>query len=422
MNFDEALNLLERRQEAKWKLGLSRIEGLLASLKNPQNDTPIVHVAGTNGKGSFCSILASILSAAGLRVGLFASPHLVTPRERICVDGNPISEEDFGSAVGDAVAAEPEEATYFELITAAAFLHFKRVGVDIAVVEVGLGGRLDATNTVSKPLLSVITSIAHDHRQHLGSTLAEIAGEKCGILREDVVCLCGEDAYEPLKVIRRRAYEAAAPLIVHRNNIEPVQSRWEEGLQVVRSASGELLEFGMLGNSARGNLSLVFRGVEELRSQGFPISPEAISAGVRAAHVAGRFDVRREGERFLVLDGAHNPAAMQSFCENWERSPFSKMESTFLISMLADKDIDALLAIAAPRIRRAICSTPPSRRGLSGEELAKRLSLMGVVEVSIVDDPLEAVREWRRSAVRVGAVVGSFYSIGRILSEEGVTA
>ncbi len=420
MTYNEVLKLLDQRQETKWKLGLSRIEGLLAALNNPQDLTPTVHVAGTNGKGSFCSIVASILSSAGLRVGLFSSPHLVSPRERIRVNGEPISEADFARALGDAYEAEPEEATYFELVTAAAFLHFRRVGADIAVIEVGLGGRLDATNAMKKPLLSVITSIAHDHGKHLGDTLGAIAREKCGILKEGVVCLCGEDGYEPLKVIRKRAYEAASPLIVHRAGVEPIETYWEKGTQLVRSETGERMLFGMVGEPARRNLSLAIRAIEELRSQGIPISSEAVAQGAGNVRWPGRFEVRREGERFLILDGAHNPAAMRAFCNDWERSPFSNMESTFLLSVLADKDVDALLRIAAPRIRRAICSTPPSHRALPAETLAERLRMHGVSEISVIPDPLQAVEEWRRSGIRVGAAIGSFYSIGRILSGEQV--
>jgi len=422
MNYAEALKLLERRQEAKWKLGLSRIEALLASLGDPQNATPSVHVAGTNGKGSFCTILTSMLSATGLRVGLFTSPHLVSPRERIRVNGEPISEEDFGFVIGEALKAEPEEATYFELVTAAAFLHFKRVGADIAVVEVGLGGRLDATNAIAKPLLSVITSISLDHSKQLGSTLAEVAGEKCGILKDGVICLCGEDGYAPLKVIRKRAYEGAAPLIVHRPSIEPIESHWEDSTQTVRLETGERVTLAMLGEPARRNSSLALRAIDELRAQGIPVSFEAIEQGLKSVRWPGRFEVRRENDRFVILDGAHNPAAMEAFCADWERSPFSDMDSTFLISMLADKDIDSLLRIAAPRIRRAICSTAPSRRALPAEVLAQRVRSLGVSDVSVVEDPLEAVESWRQSGVRVAAAVGSFYSIGRILSEEKVAA
>lgn len=416
MTFDQALKLLERRQEAKWKLGLSRIEALLAALGDPQNATPAIHAAGTNGKGSFCAMLASILSAAGYRTGLFTSPHLVTPRERIQIDGSYISEEDFGRAVGEAVAGEPEEATYFELLTAAAFLHFRRVGADFAVVEVGMGGRLDATNAIAKPRLSVITSISHDHGKHLGSTLAEIAGEKCGILKTGSVCLTGELEYEPLKTIRRRAFEASAPLIVHRGSLEPLESDWENGTQTVRAETGERLELAMLGAPARINASLALRAVEELRAQGTPIPDEAVARGLRAARWPGRFEVRREGERFLIVDGAHNPAAMAAFCADWERSPFSRMDSCFIVSLLADKDSDSVFRLLAPRVRRAVCCTPPSPRALPAAETAARLKRLGVEEISVVEDPAEAVAAWRAGSARVGAAVGSFYSAGRILA------
>jgi dihydrofolate synthase/folylpolyglutamate synthase len=417
MTFQEALKLLERRQEAKWKLGLSRIEGLLSALGDPQDAIPAVHAAGTNGKGSFCAVLASILSAAGYKTGLFTSPHLVTPRERIRVDGKPISEEDFGREVGEAAAAEPEEATYFELITAAAFLHFRRVRADFSVVEVGMGGRLDATNAIKTPALSVITSIAHDHGRHLGSTLSEIAGEKCGILKEGVVCVSGEHAYEPLKTIRRRAYEAAAPLIVHRGELTPIETDWENGVQTVRGEDGDRFEFGMLGAPARRNASLALRAVEELRAQGVSIPDEAVARGLREARWSARFEVRREeGGRFLVVDGAHNPAAMEAFCADWERSPFARMEASFLVSILADKDVDAVLRILAPRVRRAICCAPATHRALPAADLARRLRGLGVPEATVVEDPLEAVEAWRAAGTRVGAVVGSFYSAGRVLS------
>ncbi len=156
MNYDEALAFLDRRQETRWKLGLSRIESLVAALGDPQKDFPSVHVAGTNGKGTFCALLASILRASGRRVGLFASPHLVGPDERIRVDGRKIPPADLARMLTAARDAESEEASYFELMTAAAFLYFKEQEVDIAVIEVGLGGRLDATN-VLRPALSVIT-------------------------------------------------------------------------------------------------------------------------------------------------------------------------------------------------------------------------------------------------------------------------
>ena len=417
MTFEEALKLLERRQEAKWKLGLSRIESLLGALGNPQDATAVVHAAGTNGKGSFCAMLASILSAAGHRTGLFTSPHLVSPRERIQVDGVMISEEDFGRAIKEVVAREPEKATYFELMTAAAFLHFKRADSDFAVVEVGMGGRLDATNAIAKPALTAITSIAHDHAKHLGSTLAEIAGEKCGILKAGVVCITGELGFEPLETIRRRAYEAAAPLIVHRDALEPIDSDWSGGTQTVRAWTGERLTLGMLGAPARVNAALALRAVEELRAQGTPISEEAVEKGLRAARWPGRFDVRREGERFLIVDGAHNPAAMAAFCADWELSPFSKMDACFIVSILGDKDIDAVLRHLAPRVRRAICCTPPSPRALPAAETAARLKRLGVGEISVVEDPAAAVAAWRAGSSRVGAAVGSFYSAGRILAD-----
>ncbi|MBI4052060.1 MAG: bifunctional folylpolyglutamate synthase/dihydrofolate synthase, partial [Elusimicrobia bacterium] len=212
MTYKEALEILEERQEEKWDLGLERVRACLARLGDPHRKVPAIHVAGTNGKGSVCALFDSVLRAAGYSVGLYTSPHLIGVTERIQVDGRSISELDFAEVLEDVLRVEREPLTYFELLTAAAFLYFWRQEVQVAVLEVGLGGRWDATNVIEKPLLSVITGVGLDHTDILGSTLGRIAEEKAGILKPDVVCVCGETKKEPLSVIENRAVSVGTRL------------------------------------------------------------------------------------------------------------------------------------------------------------------------------------------------------------------
>ncbi|MEK7745730.1 MAG: Mur ligase family protein, partial [Elusimicrobiota bacterium] len=259
------LRFLDSRGETRWDLGLSRIRGLLGRMGDPQDAVPSIHVAGTNGKGTVCAFLASILKESGLRTGLYTSPHLLDVRERVAVDGKPVPARAFAAAVDAARRAERDPATYFELLTAAAFHHFREAGAEIAVVETGLGGRLDATNALASPLLTVITSIGLDHTDHLGKTLSAIADEKAGILKRGVPCLCGEGAPEPLSRIRRRAGEAGAPLTQARVRLETVATDWNLGRQRV------ILGGGAQGRAVPGARPFSSRAGGGVRELGLPL-------------------------------------------------------------------------------------------------------------------------------------------------------
>ncbi|MBI5596421.1 MAG: bifunctional folylpolyglutamate synthase/dihydrofolate synthase [Elusimicrobia bacterium] len=412
MDYAGALAFLEGRQETRWKLGLSRIEALLAAAGDPHDGLPAVHVAGTNGKGSFCAMLASALSGAGLKTGLYTSPHLSSPRERIRVDGRMVSEADFAALIHRLKLCEPEESTYFELVTAAAFLHFRRERVDAAVVEVGLGGRLDATNALRSPLLSVVTSIGWDHAQHLGDTLEKIAVEKAGIFKPGVPVLCGEDAPVPRAALEARARQAGAPLRSVPALVR-VGEDWGAGFQDARTTGGTRLRIPLLGDPALKNAGLVVAALEALPGRGLAVRLAPALDGLSRASWPARFEVRRTADgRVRVIDGAHNEPALEAFAATWRRSPYSGGEPVFLMGTLADKDWERLAALAAPLGGRFLVAAPPSPRALPAELLAERLRACGARDVRAFSSAPEAVRSWFDDPAPSGAMIGSFYLAG----------
>lgn len=418
MDYPEALRFLDGRQETRWKLGLSRIEALLAALGDPQDGLPAVHVSGTNGKGSFCAMLAAALQGAGLKVGLYTSPHLSAPTERIKVDGKEVSRADFGRLIARVRSCEPEECTYFELVTAAALLHFRRQHVDAAVIEVGLGGRLDATNVLKEPLLTVVTSIGFDHTQHLGNTLEAIAAEKAGILKPGAPFLCGEEDPLPRGVLAARARAVGAKLRSAPAALRRLSEDWERGSQTAETPGGTLLTVPLLGDAALRNAALVLSALDGLRARGLALPEVAALAGLAAARWPARFQVEPgPGGKRLVVDGAHNEAAMEAFAATWRRSPYSKRGPLIVMGVLADKDWERLARLAAPLAARFVATQPPSPRALPAEELAEALRRAGARDVRAVPDAEAALSAWRSDPAPHGAVIGSFYLAGLALRD-----
>ncbi|MFH2201584.1 MAG: folylpolyglutamate synthase/dihydrofolate synthase family protein [Elusimicrobiota bacterium] len=413
MNCAEALRFLERRQETRWKLGLERIEGLVTGLGRPQRGFPSIHVAGTNGKGSVCAMLDSILRASGRRVGLFTSPHLVTPRERIRIDGQPIPPQDFARILTQVRAAEREEASYFELVTAAAFLYFKECEVDIAVFETGLGGRLDATN-VLRPVLSVITSIDIDHTLHLGSTTEAIAREKAGIIKPEVPCLCGAESFSAVEVFRRRARTLGSRFVSVKPRAKTVEARWRQGTQTFET-DGRRYELALLGAAAARNAAFTLAAADELRRLGFAIKEEDAARGLAELTWPARFQVLPQvGGRTMILDGAHNLAAMEAFVDTWKASPW-RDEATIIFGVLEDKDYAGMIRALAPYAKRVVAAQVDSRRALSPDVIAKHFQAAGVHSVETAHTPRRAIERWLASEYSVAAVLGSFYLVGSVL-------
>ncbi|ESA34359.1 bifunctional protein [Leptolyngbya sp. Heron Island J] len=314
-------------------LGLSRIETLLGCLGNPQDRVPIVHVAGTNGKGSVCAYVASVLTAAGYRVGRYTSPHLLTWNERICINQQPITDEALWHhlrTVAAAIDPNSETPTQFEVFTAAAWSYFAAEAVDIAVIEVGLGGRLDATNVCSDPLVTAVVSLSREHWQRLGPTLTHIAREKAGILKSGRPVVMGPLPMEADGVVRQRALELGCPLY----EVTPAQitasGQWRSGLDEVID-----YESGLLGEHQRVNSGIAIAILQLLQKQGWQISTVAIQKGMAATGWPGRLQWLTWQGQQLLIDGAHNPAAAQMLRRYVDSLP---QPVTWLMGMLATKD------------------------------------------------------------------------------------
>lgn len=317
-------HLLQKFQWSGIHLGLDRIRHLLAELGNPHERVPTIHVAGSNGKGSVCAYLSAVLTEAGYRTGRYISPHLVSWCERICINEQPIPSEELEQVLNQVIAAIHPGApspTQFEVITAAAWLYFAQQKVDIAVVEVGLGGRLDATNVCDRPLASIIVSISREHWQRLGPTLADIAGEKAGILKPACPAVIGQLPPEAKAVVDRRIAELGCPIVypepaiwVERSWVDREEcigySNPSSPLSPCRWASYQGISYPLplQGDIQLHNSALAVATLQLLRQQGWQISNDQIARGMAKTRWAGRLQwFNWEGHK-LLLDGAHNPA------------------------------------------------------------------------------------------------------------------
>lgn len=299
-------SLLQPFQRFGVHLGLKRIERLLADLDNPHHQVPIIHVGGTNGKGSVCAYLSSVLTEAGYTVGRYTSPHLVDWTERICLNEKPIESEILAAIlqqIQQAIDPQQESPTQFEVITAAAWLYFAQSQVDIAIMEVGLGGRLDATNVCDRPLVSIIASISKEHWQRLGPTVADIAREKAGILKANCPAVIGKLPPEAKEVVARKIEELNCPAIwVKPAEVLNDNSDWANyhGIEYPLSLPGEV----QLTNSA-----LAVAALQILQQQGWNIATTAIQKGMEKTRWLGRLQWTSWQDKPLLVDGAHNPAA-----------------------------------------------------------------------------------------------------------------
>lgn len=428
-SFDDALRFLDGLDVSVQKLGLERIYRLLSILGNPQDAIPAVHVAGTNGKGSVVAMLGSILKAAGYKTGSFISPHLVHVRERVSVGGNPILPDDFQrrTALLKALLEEntvPKEdwPTYFEFVSALAFQHFKDQGTDLNLVEVGLGGRLDATNALNHPAVSVITGIGLDHMQHLGPDLAAIAREKAGILKPGTPLVVGPNVpAEALSAIQAVAAEKGVPVTVadvSAYGILPASDP-EDGLVI--DAAGTTYRLGLTGLYERENLATTLAVVDALRRQGFDIAEAAVAAGLKQAHWPARFQYVKP--RRILLDGSHNLPGFEALAESLSFY-FADRPLYWLVSLRNNRESTALLdTIRGFKNSRGVIFTRGERtavfhdpRALAG---ASREALSGVCPVSVADDAVSGLSRLeaflRDDKQGVGVVTGSLYTAGELL-------
>jgi dihydrofolate synthase / folylpolyglutamate synthase len=367
MNID---SLLQPFQHFGVNLGLSRIVDLLAKLGNPHHQVPIIHVAGTNGKGSVCAYLSAVLTEAGYRTGRYTSPHLVDWTERICINEQPIESNKLCELILQVQAAinpEEESPTQFEVITAAAWLYFAQQQVDIAIIEVGLGGRLDATNVCNNPLITIITSISREHWQQLGPTVAHIAREKAGILKTGCPAVVGSLPADAQKVVHSRILELGCPSFTPQPSRQ-INQNWAEYQKI---ASSETIKYPLplQGQIQLHNSALALAALEILQKQNWRISEEAIVNGMGKTKWPGRMQWITWKQQKLLIDGAHNPASATVLRDYVDS--LNTENITWVMGMLATKDhSDIFQELLKPGDKLYLVPVPDSNSA-NLEELAK---------------------------------------------------
>ena len=401
-------------ERAGMRPGLERIEAVLDAIGRPEQAFTIAQVGGTNGKGSISAMLAAILQAAGRRVGLYTSPHLAHYRERIRVDGRPISESDFVDGV-DALGTliTRLDLTVFEAGTALALDHFCRARVDVAVLEVGLGGRLDAT-TVGKPRVVVLGPIDYDHQHELGDTLALIATEKAAIIRSGVAFSARQDPAAEA-VITRRAAETGVPLSLEGRDLRvtPIGFTLEAQRLHLEGPDWRIPDVacGLLGVYQPGNALLAAAAARELGA-----AEGAIRAGLRGVRWPGRFQIFRR-DPLVVLDGAHNPAGARALAASL-RAYFPGRPVTFVFGVLADKDAGGILAALRPLAARVILTASANPRAAAPEAL--RALLPAGARVDTARSPQDALAmAIAEDPHGIVCVAGSLSLIGDVLAAAG---
>jgi len=434
MTYDEAIAWLESLESLGIQPGLERITALLARLGNPQRDFPSVLVAGTNGKGSVAAFLASILREAGWVAGVYTSPHLVRFEERIRIGGDPLPAADLAALTRDVAGGVEahrrgggDPPTYFEATTALAFVHFSRRRVPIAVLEVGMGGRYDATNVVT-PLACVITPVSLDHTRWLGRTVAEIAFQKAGILKPGVPAAVSRQEPAALEVIRGEAARVEAPLletaecdVTRGGSFDPPRF----SLRTLSGASYTDLAPSLRGDHQIENATLAVLVAESLRRHGFSgIDADAVARGLRTAVWPGRLELlpAPAGSHGpdLLLDGAHNPAGCAILAAYVSQYQARRPRRVLLFAAMKDKPAAEMLGILKPVVDEAIVTSLPVARGTLPADLLRLASAMGLLATGEAD-PGRALERASRRAGPGGLLVvsGSLYLVGDIMNRLG---
>jgi len=420
MTYQESLDYLSSLGRFGIKLGLERTQALLRALGDPQELFQGVHVAGTNGKGSVCAMLASILQTAGYRVGLMPKPHLVSYTERIQLDQRPIAEADFAALLTEVqpviqtVAAELGPPTEFEILTSAALYYFARTGLDLLVCEVGLGGRLDSTNVLDLGV-EVITNIALDHTQHLGTTLEAIAAEKAGILKPDGVAITA--AQPPaLAIIESAARQRHIPLLRLGNEIQvaPINKEWA-GIQVTVTTPADTyrdLRVPLLGLHQAENAALAVAAIDALRSRGWDISDGVLRDGLARTRWPGRLEVI-DRHPIVLVDGAHNPAGLARSLAA-VRTLAKGRPLVIVFGAMKDKDLPAMLGQLRSMEVPVIFSAIDWHRAAAPAQLAEAFG----DAAETADSASRAIGRARERAGANGIVLvcGSLYLVGEAIA------
>ncbi len=420
-----ALERLYQRHTFGIKLGLDAVRRLCELCGNPQDAFAVVHVAGTNGKGSVCAMAESVLRQAGLRTGLYTSPHMVRFNERIRIGGQDISDAALVEALAVCEAAAEQvgreqghEVTFFEITTVMAFLCFQRAGVQVAVLETGLGGRLDATNVVL-PLVSVITRIAMDHEAYLGKTLEAVAGEKAGIIKPGRPVVCGPQEPDAEAVLRRVAATCGVPYIAAKD------------VAAVRRTGGDLAGQKVHGETTGGwsgtawipltgahqieNLGIALAALETVFGLlGIEVPYDVVRDGLAQMRWCGRFERLRE-HPLVIADAAHNPSGAETLVATLKAQGLKRV--ALVTGMCADKDVAGVVRLLAGVARRVWAVPIPNARSIPPAELAALFATAGVeaTAVDVVADALHEAEAWAIKEKTAVIIAGSIFLLGEVL-------
>ena len=419
MNYTEALEYIHSICWTFTKPGLERISALCEKLGNPQDELKFIHVAGTNGKGSFCSMIDSVLRAAGYKTGLFTSPYIKVFNERMqfCgenIDDNELAEiTEYVKPYADSMEDKPTE---FELITAIGFEYFKRKKCDVVILEAGMGGRLDSTNIIKSSLLSVITGISLDHTAFLGNTVEKIAAEKAGIIKENGSVLFGGNAKSVEEVIKAKAAVMGADYhFADKSSLNIVAS------DLTGSTFNYLgykeVSLPLLGLYQPSNAANVLCALEILKAKGFTVSEKAVREGLLAARWPARFEIISR-DPLIIFDGAHNPEGIETAVTSIKRY-FGDQKVCILTGVMRDKDYNYIAGKFAEISDRAFTITPENPRALPAEEYAKVLDGVGIQATSYasVADALDEAKKYAKETNTALLCLGSLYMYCEVIDK-----
>lgn len=416
MNYDDTLNYIKTASMPGSVPGLERIGELLEALGSPQKSLRFIHVAGTNGKGSVCCYLESVLLEAGIKTVLYTSPHLRRVNERFRFCGNDISDDALALLFTELAPINDKlgrRCTEFELLTAAACLYYNKVGAEIVILETGLGGRFDATNIIEKPLLSIVTGIGLDHTEILGDTKEKIAFEKAGIFKPGCPALCHSADESVLEVFKTEAEKRGSKLYTADENKLSLISA-DTGGQVF-SFEGKTYNIALLGTHQIKNASLAIRSAEILQEGGIQISDETLKRGLSKAKLSSRLSILNEKPLF-ILDGGHNPMGIESAKDALE-TIFPEKEKILIFGAMKDKDISQSLKILKDFCSEIICTSVGGERAKDAAELFKMAAKLGIPgsyepEVPKAVEKAIGLAEERDALI---LCIGSLYLAGPVL-------
>lgn len=418
MNYQQACFYIEEYQQGRGRFGLNKLEEVLHQLHDPHKKLSFVHVAGTNGKGSTAAMLSSVLTKAGYKTGLYTSPHLMRYNERMKINGQDIPDEDFIEAVEtvkevcDKMGGVP---IVFEILTLMALWYFAKEQCDIVILEVGIGGRIDATNCIPSPKAAVITQLGLDHTETLGDTLEKIAAEKGGIIKPGCYAVMAEQQESAMDVVREICKQKQVPLTISSVSRMKVLSSSVEGQQIEDKEYGAIF-LPLAGAHQVKNLANVLETVGVLKQQGYQISDDAVVDGIRQTKWPARMQRLCTNPDFL-LDGGHNPQCVQAATEAL-KAFYPDKKVVFLTGMMQDKDTDRMLEEMVPLAQEFVCIHPDSQRAMDQNDMCRMLRERYGVQATAC----QTVNEGIRTAIKkagdhaVICALGSLYLAGEIQS------